>query len=405
VCGELLISPESAIRHTQECALLPCKAIERNYVSKPRKAPKPNVDEPESGGFRTALKWVAAVTALLSLVFGIYQFMNLIADSRERDRRIAELEKTAAVQQGESDYAAAWDSMGKALQFAESGGPLSKMFGQQSNEAQQANLLQENLAMAWIEDVRLNDGQKFSEVVDKIEPVLQRGVASASGSRKADLLAHVGWGIFLRQRDGISVGDPEQQYKEALTADPNNPYALANWGHWELWNNADQLESANRHFRAALASGTRARPYVRRIQLAALEDRSFNDDKCAEELLRQVDDMRRNGEPIDGRAKDTVWPIYSVGFGEATEESLNNLMSAVPPAEQVITFQALFYYPEFDSTKVQMRQVYLALLQEAAGECAQSHQTLAALGPQISPENKSLFAHVSAYFKCVSPQH
>jgi hypothetical protein len=94
------------------------------------------------------LKWIAAVTAILSLIFAIHQLVNLTADSRERHRRILELEQSAAIQKDETDYAAAWSGLNKAKEIADSGGQLSKLMGRQDRETRQVNALQEDLAMA-----------------------------------------------------------------------------------------------------------------------------------------------------------------------------------------------------------------------------------------------------------------
>lgn len=56
------------------------------------------------------------------------------------------------------------------------------------------------------------------------------GANTSSGARKADLLAHLGWAYFLKQRDGDDSLRPETEYKEALTADADNPYANVFWG-------------------------------------------------------------------------------------------------------------------------------------------------------------------------------
>jgi hypothetical protein len=370
--------------------------------------PQPN-HQPSSGGKRSGsapeiLKWVGAATALFSLILGAHQVLSLVANSRERIQRIAELEKTAAVQQDETDYAAAWNSFNAARQLAESGGIFAELTGRQNNEIRRSKLLQENLAMEWMENVSLIGDQKFSEVVDKIEPILQSGAESATGARKADLLAHIGWGVFLRHRDGFSAGDPEKLYREALQVDRNNPYALANMGHWELWKGSAHLHSARPYFHAALASRPDTRTYVRRIELAALEG-FLMDDECAAELLREVNEMRKNGEPIDEKTRNDVFSIYYFAFSEDNEESIKRILADVPPAEQVMTFQALFVRPEFDSAKIPSRQAYLALLQAAAGDCDESQRTLAAHRSSASPGDKSSTPHLGTAIKCIPARH
>jgi hypothetical protein len=215
-----------------------------------------------------SLKWVGGVTAVLSLIFGLRQITQIVSDVRERQRQVAELSKIGKLQQGAADYESAWGSFEQALKTAESGGQLAKLTGQLSAERRELRKAQEDLAMEWAENARPSRGQTFSDVVDKVVPVLNRGITSASGARKADLLAHFGWANFLRSRDGRQDLNPEQQYREALEIDPTNPYAHAHWGHWNLWRSEKKMEEARGHFSAAIAAG-RARGYVRKIQFAA----------------------------------------------------------------------------------------------------------------------------------------
>ena len=217
----------------------------------------------------TLLKWVGAVTAVLSLILGLYQVTQLVSDIRERKRHIAELHGVGKQQQGAGDFPSAWASFEQALKNADEGGQIAKLTGRLDPERRQLREAQEDLAMAWLENIRVAEGQKFSDIVDKLVPVLDRGIGGANGIRKADLLAHVGWAYFLKTREGPRNVNPEKYYRQASEIDPANPYAHAYWGHWILWNSGN-LEDALKHFSAAVASG-REVPHVRTIQLSALQ--------------------------------------------------------------------------------------------------------------------------------------
>ena len=148
---------------------------------------------------------------------------------------------------------------------------------------------QEALAMEWLENIRLRQDEKFSDIAEKLEPILSRGAASEkSASREADLLAHIGWSHFLRSRDGRGGLDPVASYAEAVQKDANNPFAQAMWGHWILWNHGD-LADAEHHFALALASHRR-QDYVRQLQLSALMN--IHDDLEEEEVIRVANSMR-----------------------------------------------------------------------------------------------------------------
>ena len=112
----------------------------------------------------------------------------------------------AKLQQEARDYGSAWKSLDKAAEL-------------RATDAR-VRAAQEDLAMAWLDDIRGDQGPTpFSATVDMLVPVMSRGVVAAEGSRKADLLAHLGWADFLRWRDGRRELDPSQRYRQALAVD------------------------------------------------------------------------------------------------------------------------------------------------------------------------------------------
>ena len=211
----------------------------------------------EATPLKSIMKWVGIVVAVLSLIAGVRQFISLTAESTERDRRFTELLKIGAAQQTAKDYAQAWSSLEAALTQAEQGNFLAKLTGRLGEQRQQVRTAQEDLAMRWLENVSVPEGKTFANVVDPLLPVLHRGAVAATGARVSDLYAHIGWGYFLKRRDGQSALDPEPWYSMALQADADNPYAHAYAAHWQVWNNKS-LDGAMREFDAALA-GNRER--------------------------------------------------------------------------------------------------------------------------------------------------
>ncbi len=348
----------------------------------------------------TLLRWIGGVTAVLSLILGLYQVAHLVSNTRERQRHIAELLAVGKEQQGAGDYPAAWASFEQALNSADEGGQIAKLIGRLDAERQQIRKAQEDLAMLWLEDLRVAQGQKFADIVDKLVPVLDRGVASTSGVRKADLLAHVGWAYFLKTRDGPGNMNAEQYYRQALKMDSANPYAHAHWGHWILWKGGNP-EEAMRHFSAAVSSG-RARPYVRMIQLAAL--RNSRSERTDGEFLRVVNDMRKNNEQIDARTRSDVYAIFYSALSPG--EGVQRLTAAVPATEQIATIRALFYEADFDPSKIPTREAYLAILQEAAGLPDEALKTWLALRSTFSANTpRPLVARADAAIKRLSQHH
>jgi len=306
----------------------------------------------------TALKWVGGITAVLSLIFGLQQLTEMVSGLRQRDRQTKELLKTSQMEEEAHDYAAAWDSIAQADRL--------------TNGGREVRAAQEALAMDWLEHARLGlDQQRFSDIVEKVAPVLNRAASTAQGARKADLLAHLGWAEFLRSRDGISSDTPDHYYEQALKIDPQNVYAHAMLGHWILWHNG-RVADAREQFSLALAAGFN-RDYVRTMQLSGYEN--VHNDEADMELVRVVSDMRTKGERVDPHTRSALWAIYSLHFG-SEEAKRQQLLAAVPPVDQLATFSSLFDVPDFEQSKFVSRELYRAILQEAAGQRAQALKTL-----------------------------
>jgi tetratricopeptide (TPR) repeat protein len=328
-------------------------------------------ETPESRGrLGTVVKWVGGGTAVLSLVFGLRQLTVLISDARDRQRQVTELIGMGKLQQEARDYGSAWKSLGRAAEL-------------QAKESR-IRAAQEDLAMAWLDDIRGSQGTTpFTAIVDTLVPVLSRGVVAAEGARKADLLAHLGWADFLRWRDGQRSLEPAERYRQALAVDSQNVYAHAMLAHWTLWNGGD-LEDANRHFAAAVRSG-RERPYVRRLQLAALAN--MPDGEGDFEMLRVVNEMRKSNEPLDPYAQSRIWQVYYSRFvSSPAEDSVEHLFAAIPPAEQVATYRWVFGNSEYVKSKAFLYEYHLARLQDAAGQDADALATYRSVRVKLTPD-------------------
>ena len=110
------------------------------------------------------MKWVTRGSAVLALVFAVIQLVRLVSDTRDRERQIGELTRVEEMQAQAGDYPGAWASLDQALKIAESGGMLSKLTGQLSADARKLREAQEDVAMAWVENLSHGEGKTFSEV-------------------------------------------------------------------------------------------------------------------------------------------------------------------------------------------------------------------------------------------------
>jgi hypothetical protein len=311
------------------------------------------------------MKWVIRGTSVLAFIFAVVQLIRMVSDGRERRRHIDELLRVEQMQSQAGDYAAGWASLEKALHTAESGGLFAKLTGQLSPDAQRVRTAQENLAMAWVQNLQVAAGEKYSPIADRLSPVLMRGAAASNGQRKADLLAHTGWAAFYKSLDGAAVSDLAPQYRAALTEDGTNPYAHAFLGHWIVWSGGS-LDEAMAEFTAAVAAN-RARPFVRRVERAALRRRGQTADGV---LVSVVTDMRQNGETIDASLRSDVDAVYyfACGVGDNADR-MRALLTVVPAHEQVVTYRRLFYDRAGRSLEPStQRDACLATLLEAAGQ-------------------------------------
>ncbi|HEX6631590.1 MAG TPA: hypothetical protein VF048_10875, partial [Gemmatimonadaceae bacterium] len=211
----------------------------------------PASEPPRRDHWARVLKWVGGATAVLSLVFALQRAWQMVADARERQRVVAEALATAHTYEASGNYEAGWAALAQAAE--------------RDPEDDALREARETLAMRWLDDIRVTDGQRtFSEIVGMVQPVLARGAALAEGQRRADLLAHVGWGEFLRWREGERGLQPDGLYRQALATDSQNVYGHAMLGHWIAWTGGE-LPAVRRELDAALGGG-RERPYVRRMQ-------------------------------------------------------------------------------------------------------------------------------------------
>jgi hypothetical protein len=321
--------------------------------------------------FGKVLKWAGGITALLSLLFGLQQFTQMLSDARERRRTTDELYRVGKLQQSSADYAAAWASFEQGMQAAEPGGQWAKLTGQLNQQRRRLREAQEDLAMEWLENIRASSerGETFTQIIAPLAPILTRGVTANSGARRADLLAHLGWADFLRWRDGQRELDPARQYRAALSADSLNPYAHAYLAHWLLWTGqARALPDARSHFEAALRSG-RARPKVRRTQLAAFMNMY---ERGEEDLLRTITEMRRGREPVDEQFARALRNLYTHACGKLWrdydhEGTLAMMRAAIPAEEHVANIDFLLRAQGADALQQLSHDACRATLLESYG--------------------------------------
>ena len=315
---------------------------------------------------------VPALIIVVLLVGAAWTVVPSYLERRAQRGRAIALVKQSEVQAASGDFRAADDSLQQAKAIAP--------------EAVEVIELEERRAMARLRGVGLRffrgSNSDLEALVDKTWPTLSHGVSQAKGERLADLLAHMGWAHYLRERAGIGGGRPAEHYRRALEVDARNVYAHAMWG-FELLRQrgaSAALVEAGQHFAAAVES-RRERDYVRHMQVGALLQTYTNawiDDVAREgQALRVVNEMRVNGEPRPkgwppGGLKKTIWSIYY--FDVVTRDRLEMLLAGLPAGEHLKTFRWLFPeddLPESEGAPMPFQYfVVLGRLQERSGERA-----------------------------------
>jgi tetratricopeptide (TPR) repeat protein len=309
------------------------------------------------------LKLAGMVAVLLGILLALSQAAKVFADIQDRERHVGELLATADRERRAGNFAAAWDALSDAGGVVRDAGLPWRLTGRADTQNASVRTAREDLAMAWLQTWRPPAGGGSHSIDAGVAAALTEGVTAATGRRKADLLAHLGWETFRESRIDSNLprpGDPQQFFKQAIEADPSNPYAHGYWGY--VLASAKQLPEARSRFEAALASG-RVREYVRGLQLAALR---LNDSRASDvAYVDAVAGMVRNREPVDEAARGHVYSLYRLRLD--SDAAFEQLGAAVPATEQIALIRALFLDAP-DRRPDARPYAWLARLQEVTGD-------------------------------------
>jgi hypothetical protein len=261
---------------------------------------------------------------------------------------------------------------------------------------------QERLAMEWLDNARGSQlTGSLKDIADKVSPVLSRGAVAGKGERSADLLAHMGWGDFLRLRQEVGGLDPTQHYRRAIEIDPGNVFAHTMWG-FEILRKRGAVADANRHFAIALES-KRKREYVRHMQISALL--WVHDPKLESEAIRVANEMRRGGEtmPAGTQEGSDTWRLWNIYYSRLIfGHDRPQFLSTLPPADHLATFRWLYPEDQLPKEKSQLYLYILAQLQELSGDRTNALASYRQLRSQLGNERGSLVDAANAAIKRLS---
>lgn len=342
------------------------------------------------------MSWTGRITAIVGLCATVAGGVTWIATHhRQRQERAAQF-ALAQTQAAQGDYQASIETYAAVLKSD----PLN-------HTALEGQL---DTAMLWAENfsIPVPEGQSATALagraLDEMNPVLESGLTRSNGTRAADVQAHLGWAHWLNRHIAEREFGPaaEQNFRAALATDPANPYANAMLGNWMLQNGGD-FSTAVQHLRAAAATG-RARPFVRRLQLAALTDSSDHPGARAE-LMKVANAMRIGDEPLDPdnrrRAFNACCNLTTTHQPELLES-----LSAVPPHDAWLTYLWLedsSSAPSSDPLQPLTHDFIQASLLEISGQKTQALQQYRALQQKLRAEpDNSLKDSVDAAIRRLS---
>lgn len=336
-----------------------------------------------------------AVAATLALGFIAVRWQRSASEAKAAAVASAQGDSALRVrQQTVDDLVRVATEQGNREQFAEAMNTLDRAVDGDAN-VQKAKELQEDLSMQWLRNLKVSDGQTFTQAMTRPLAVLDRATPFAHGSRQGDMLAHIGWATFLRWRDNRSGPTPTAAYRRALAVDSTNPFANVMLGHWILSseNEPNALDSARAYFRVAANAG-REVAEVRRFQLAALK--SDHSVESQLETIRVLNEMRMRAEPRPAAGRD-AWSTYYYALNGQASITVSDLVSLLPVIEHLQTLRWAFaeYAQRDDATNRQLR-FYVARLRAQGGEGASATDSLRALRTELGDDGGVLRDAVDA---------
>jgi len=323
-------------------------------------------------------KWFAGALTLSSLVLGVISLNNIYSNWSAQFDEIQEIVSAADLLTTTGNYREAWQLLDRARKINPSGTNVQKS--------------QANLSMVWSRNMGLLKGEKYSQFVDPMVPVLARELMHASAEKAATIKAHLSWIRYLQEKDrelqqpdADTINVVYKLFSDAIKDDKNNVWANALLAYVIVDADSD-IKKAEQHLDfviQALAKkyGRNSAQYnwMRKFQWRALTQRlagrdSGDDKRLAQkkEYLRVTNDMRLNNEEHPDKKFENL--IYGNYGNSITGFMVDELFDALPPREHLQTFEWLFDKTQYQQDKYQANNfnyVYARLL-EMSGQTRQA---------------------------------
>jgi tetratricopeptide (TPR) repeat protein len=280
----------------------------------------------KTGARKKRTVWIAAAVALtaallLTLVIGLIPWRKYHA----RQVHLQEILNTAQAQTDLGEYESAF----KTYKDAVEADPANRTVMDRQADAAMLCLREFHVLIGDGQNATDLAGPPLAAMISVLDAALSR--TNGHGPRAADIMAHLGWAHWLNWHIAQKEFRPaaEQDFRRSLALDPMNVYGNAMLGNW-LLQTSGNVDEAVCHFEVAERSN-KERRWVRQMQLAGMAD---NDD-TQQQLIRAVNQMRINAEPISASDRHRVLSNYSLSN---TIEELRKTLSAIPADDAWATF-------------------------------------------------------------------
>jgi len=345
----------------------------------------PQQSEPRAKrAWAVILAWIGGISAVLAFIGAMTGFFGNIQNHFHHNAQVDSQMAVAQSQAREGDYQASVQSYADILK-------TEPLYRPALDQQLQNTLL-------WVEDYHVylkpgeDPGATVASQLDQIIAILDAALVRTKGAATADVQAHLGWAHWLNQHIAEREFPPnamaERNYRAALATDLSNVYGNAMLGNW-LALNGGSLANAIQHFNIAVATG-KARVFVRTLQLGGLRDRDEPGSRTA--LVRALNEMRKNGEPLDAEDKHPI-----MGFccdpSVTDHAELTESLSAVPAAD---AWQTYLWLDDQQNTAEDMKHrdivhnFIAANLAELSGDKQKSLETYRTLREQLNGQSSTL---------------
>jgi len=284
------------------------------------------------------LKWVAATTAMISLLLTLNKVDDLLSEQQQRQRAVTSYIAAGKLEVQHHDYRGAWQHYQQALQLAP------------GHEA--ANQARLQLAMQWLRHVSIRQGETFESLIAPMIPALYEGINRAKGREHATILAHIGWAYYLRFREN-RITDPHQVdalFRSALQHDTSNPWAHVMFAFWQLYQ-GDDLTTALQHIEQAAQTQEHRQEVLALALSALLQERDIRAKQIALRIAHSL--TKEFQHPWQGRTARSITRLYTASVLNST--NFYKLTHTMPAEQHLRLWQSLAVATKGENALVMLR--------------------------------------------------